>query len=299
MRKLHVMDLVLLESLLAVADAGTITEAADRIGISQSALSRRLQQLERELGAELLARGRHGVELTELGRQCVTLGRGIVTRYAQLRQNVVEQLGLVRGAVRVGGGATATSFLIPPAIGRFQRDHPGIRFYVKEAGSLEVAAAVASGELELGVVTLPVPARELDVTDLCADDIVLVARGDHELSAPGCTADDLAGQSVVAFEPMSAIRQIIDAALREAGVQIEVVMELRSIPSILKMVVTTGALAFVSRVSLDSEPGLVEVPVRGLSISRTLGLVTRRGVRLAVPAAAFASVLRAQVIAGS
>jgi DNA-binding transcriptional LysR family regulator len=288
------VDLVLMESLLAVADAGTITEAADRIGISQSALSRRLQLLERDLGAELFARGRQGVELTEIGRECVALGRGIVARYGQLRRNVVEQLGLVRGIVRIGGGATATSFLIPAAIARFQAEHPGIRFYVKEAGSLEIAAGVGSGELEVGVVTLPVPARELDVDELCADEIVLVARPDHPLAA-GCAVTDLDGRPVVAFEPMSAIRQIIDAALRDAGVQVEVVMELRSIPSILKMVTTTGALAFVSRVSLSSEPALVEVPVDGLAISRTLALVTRRGVPLAAPADAFVSVLRSQV----
>lgn len=288
------MDLVLLESLLAVADAGTITQAADGLGVSQSALSRRLQQLERDLGAPLLARGRHGVELTEVGRQCVDLGRGVAARYAALRRNVAEQRGLARGSVRLGGGATATSFLIPAAIGRFLRDHPGIRFYVKESGSLDVAAAVASGELELGVVTMPVRARDLHVSELCADDIVLVARADHPLVSGGGSLDDLEGQSVVAFEPASAIRQIIDGALREAAVRVEVVMELRSIPSILKMVTTTGALAFVSRISLAGEPGLVEVPVQGLAISRTLAVVQRRGVPLSEPAAAFSSVLRAQ-----
>jgi len=110
------MDLVLLRSLLAVSDAGTITDAADRVGVSQSALSRRLQQLERDLGAELLVRGRHGVELTELGRQTVDQGRGIVARYDRLRQDISESLELERGAIRVGGGATVTSYLLPPRI---------------------------------------------------------------------------------------------------------------------------------------------------------------------------------------
>ena len=72
------MDMVLLRSLLAVADSGTITDAAERIHVSQSALSRRLQQLEAELGTELLVRGSHGVELTDLGRQTVERSRGIV-----------------------------------------------------------------------------------------------------------------------------------------------------------------------------------------------------------------------------
>jgi DNA-binding transcriptional LysR family regulator len=287
------MDLILLRSLLAVADAGTITDAADEIGVSQSALSRRLQQLESELGAQLLVRGRHGAELTELGRQTVEQGRGIVARYDQLREQIVAQLGLRHGTVRVGGGATVTSYLLPPAIATFQAAHPGIRFHVKEAGSLEIATEVGAGHLDLGIVTLPVPTRDLDIADLFVDEIVLVARSDHPFAGRRILPAELAGRSFVGFESGSAIRQIIDGALRAVGVQMEVVMELRSIPSILRMVTTTGSLAFVSRVSLPAEPDVRPVAVRGLSISRMLGMATRHGFPLSAPAGAFAGVLGA------
>jgi len=285
------MDLVLLRSLLAVADAGTITDAADRVGISQSALSRRLQQLEVELGAVLLVRGRQGVGLTELGRQTVDAGRSIVARYDRLRQDISDNLGLLRGTVRVGGGATVTSYLLPQRIAEFQSGHPGIRFYVKEAGSGEIASDVSAGELELGVVTLPVPSRDLDIRELFIDEIVLVARADHELAKRRVTVADLEGLPFVGFESGSAIRQIIDNTLGAAGIQIDVVMELRSIPSILKMVATTGSLAFVSRVSVSTEPELRAVAVRGLSISRTMGLATRHGIPLSAPAGTFAELL--------
>jgi DNA-binding transcriptional LysR family regulator len=284
--------LVLLRSFLAVADAGTITDGANRVGVSQSALSRRLQQLEADLGAELLVRGRHGVELTELGRQTVELGRGIISRYDGLRRTINDQLTLQRGTVRVGGGATVTSFLLPPSIAEFQSDHPGIRFYVKEAGSREIASDVATGDLELGVVTLPVPSQDLEIRELLTDEIVLVTRPDHPLARRPVRAVDLDGQPFVGFESGSTIRQIIDAALRAAGVHIDVVMELRSIPSILRMVATTGSPAFVSQVSVATEPDLQTVTVRGLTISRTLGMATRRGIPLAAPAEAFASQLR-------
>jgi DNA-binding transcriptional LysR family regulator len=287
------MDLVLLRSLLAVADAGTITDAADRIGVSQSALSRRLQQLEAELGADLLVRSRHGIELTDPGRQVVEDGRGIVARYDQLRQVVAEHLGLQRGTVRVGGGATVTSFVLPPVIGEFLLAHPGIRFHVKEAGSREIASDVRAGDLELGIVTLPLPTHDLDLSELMVDRVVLVARPDHALAGQArVRPNDLEGQPFVAFEPGSAIRQHIDSALGAAGVHVEVVMELRSIPSILKMVATTGSLAFVSSTSLDAESELRTIAIRGLSISRTLGLVTRRGIHLSPPAEAFAARLR-------
>jgi DNA-binding transcriptional LysR family regulator len=286
------MDLILLQSLLAVADSGTITDAAERIHVSQSALSRRLQQLEAELGAELLVRGRHGVELTDLGRQTVERGRGIVARYDELRANIAEHLGLQRGTVRVGGGATVTSFLLPPAIAEFQTEHPGIRFFVKEGGSRQIALDVSAGDLELGVVTLPVPSRDLDISQLFIDEITLVARSDHALANRPVVVKDLEGQPFVGFESGSAIRQLIDGALLAAGVQVEVVMELRSIPSMLRMVATTGHLAFVSRVSLAAEPEVRAVPVEGLTISRTLGLATRHGIPLSAPNEVFAALLR-------
>ncbi len=286
------MDLVLLRSFLAVADAGTISEGADRVNISQSALSRRLQQLEADLGADLLVRGRHGVELTGLGRQAADHARAIVARYDRLREDVAGQLGLEKGTIRVGGGATVTSYLLPPHIAEFRSAHPGVRFHVKEAGSREIAADVAAGELELGIVTLPIQDRELELSRLSTDEIVLAARSDHELARGAVSAGDLVGQPFVAFESGSAIRKVIDSALAASGVELDVVMELRSIPSILRMVATTGYLAFVSAVSLASEPGLSRVPVRGLTVSRTLGLATRRGIPLSPAASEFASMLR-------
>jgi DNA-binding transcriptional LysR family regulator len=285
------MDSVLLESFLAVAEEGTITAAAERVHISQSALSRRLQQLELELGAQLMVRGRHGVELTALGRQVLVHARALVGGHEELHREVEAHLGLQQGTVRLGGGATVTSYLFPAAIARFQAEHPGVRFYVKEAGSHEVAADVAGGGVELGVVTLPVPTEGLVVSDLMVDDIVLVAAVGHPVLERPLRTPDLNAQTFIAFEPGSAIRQIIDARLRRAGVEPEVVMELRSIPSILQMVASTRSLAFVSRLSLDADPSVRAVPVKGLSISRKLGVVTRKGFPLSPAARQFADVL--------
>ncbi len=282
------MDLVLIRSLIAVADAGSITEAAEQVHVSQSALSRRLQQLETDLGTRLLVRGRHGVELTDLGRQVLEAGRSIVARYDAVRRSIVEQQNLERGIVRIGGGATVTSFMLPAAIASFQSRYPGIRFHVKEAGSSEIAASVASGELELGILTLPLAGRDLETEVLVSDRIVLVSRSDHPLAdRRDLEAGDLEGLPFVAFEPGSAIRQHIDAALRDAAVHVDVVMELRSIPTILRMVSVTGNLAFVSQVSVATEPGLCVLEVRGLSIARTLALATRREMPLSAPTEAF------------
>lgn len=289
------MDLILLRSFLAVADHGAITKAAERIGVSQPALTRRLQQLEEYLGAPLLARGRKGAELTEIGRLVATEARVLVGRLDQLRETVAAYQGLEGGTVRIGGGATTVSFLLPAAIADFQADYPGVRFRLKEASSSEVAEDVSEGRLELGLVTLPVQARELEVRPLMNDRIVLVAQRDHPLAGRRVEVEELVGSSFVGFEAGSAIRKVIDSALREVHVEPNVVMELRSIPSILRMVATTGNLAFVSRVALANESDVREVEVRGLEIQRQLAIVSKRGGLMSPAAAEFEARLRGSV----
>src|SRR5690606_42104326 len=101
------MDLELTRSLLAVARHGTISQAAENIGLSQPALTRRLQQLEEHLGAPLVERSGRGVVLTELGRLAVQEGQALVERYERLRTSIAEHVRLEAGTVRIGGGATA------------------------------------------------------------------------------------------------------------------------------------------------------------------------------------------------
>ena len=288
------MDLTLTRSFLAVAETGAITEAAERIGITQPALSRRIQQLEDQLGVRLLERGRKGAVLTEIGRLVQVEAQGVVARYERMREIVSSHQRLEGGTVRIGGGATAVSFILPEAIAAFQAAHPRVRFQLREAGSSEIADDVVAGRLELGVVTLPVRDRELEVTALATDRIVLVARRDHPLAhAQRVRIQQLADQAFVAFEAGSALRQIIDGKLREAGVEVKVVMELRSIAAILRMVSTTGNLAFVSLLGVEQQSDVVALPVQGLRIERRLAVIARRGVGLSPAARAFAQRLQA------
>ena len=291
------MDLLLIRSLLSVVEHGAITEAAKSLGLTQPSLSRRIQSLEEELGAPLLVRSRKGVALTELGRLVEREGRILVARWQSMKDNLQAHLSLEAGVVRIGGGATAVSFLLPEAIASFQRSHPGVRFEVKEAGSRDVELEVAAERLELGIVTMPLRvqrAADLEVTPLATDEIVLVAAAGHPLTSKRrLNARALQGQSVVGFESGSAIRQLIDAALRDAGVQVEVPTVLRSIPAILQMVATTGSLAFVSQLSLPgADSRFCVLKVRGLRICRQLAVINKRGRPLSPAAAAFASRLR-------
>lgn len=283
------MDLSHLRSLVAVADAGAITEAANRLGLTQPALTRRIQHLEQEFGAELLSRSRKGAELTELGLLVEREARVLIDRYDSLKTEVASHRSVEGGTVRIGGGATAVSFVLPDAIAKFQRDFPRVHFHVKEASSSEIASDVADGRLELGLVTQPVRTAGLEIKPLLDDHIVLIAAADNPLArSKKVSVASLDGQNFVGFEGGSAIRQIVDASLREAGVEINVVMELRSIPAIVRMVATTGSLAFVSQLGVHGQGLVREIPVRGLTITRRLGLAWRKASTLSPTAMRFA-----------
>lgn len=282
------MDLLLTHSFVSVAQSGSITDAAEQLGLTQSALSRRIQQYECQLGARLLTRSRKGVELTEIGRLVVQQGLQLLAQFEKLQEEIARQQGLEGGQVRIGGGATAVSFILPEAIARFGQDHPKVMFQMVEAGSNEIADGVLNGKLEIGIVTLPLQSRDLRIQTLTTDHIVLVARRDHPLTGrERVTVDDLAGHRFVSFEGGSALRNIIDNAVRARGVELQVVMELRAIPSILRMVSTTGHLAFVSRIALHSQTDVVQVPVQGLGIERKIAVISRRHGMLSVAAEAF------------
>jgi len=288
-------DLTLLRSFLQVAECGTITLAARRLFLTQPALSRRLSQLERDLGAPLFERTRQGVELTAQGRLARSAGRDLVEGWERLRERLTSLGNLEQGTVRLGGGATAVSFLLPGAIAAFQRRYPGVLFQVKEAGSRDVEQDVLAERLELGIVTLPATSDELEIWPLRTDRIVLVGASSHPLAQKNrIPVGALDGQDLVGFESPSAIRSLVDGALREAGVGVHVVMELRSIPAILRMVEATECLAFVSRLGVgQGSEGVRVIPVRGLKIQRRLAVIRKRGRPLSPAGAQFVQSLRA------
>jgi DNA-binding transcriptional LysR family regulator len=270
------MDLTLLRSFLAVVEHGGVTEAASHLGVSQSALSRRLSQLREEMGVDLLERAGRGVVLTELGKLAWAEANSLVSRYDSLKKRLVDHLHLQAGMVRIGGGATAVGFLLPQRIASFRRQHPKVSFQLKEAGSRDTEDAVLRGDLELGVVTLPVRSGELTVRPWVRDRIVLVAGGEHPWAHKRkVLASNLDGQTIVGFEAGTAVRRLIDGALRHVNVQVNVAMELRSVGAILQMMEATQSLAFVSELAVGK--GRSAINVTGLDIVRELALVWRTG----------------------
>lgn len=317
------MELTTLRQFVAIARAGHLTRAAQTLGVTQPALSAMLKKLELETGAPLMHRSSRGVELTDAGRLFLEHAHDAVRRADEAVRVVHELVGLQRGSIRVGGGATATTYLLPSVVRDVRGRHPGLRFYVREAGSSAVAAAVSNGELDLGIVTLPLPdsvSAELDVTPLVEDELRLILppvaatqpsgrtarvkpskslsvraereNPDVDLKALSRAASsfrwrELEGVPIVAFEAGTAVRALIDHSAARAGVALNVVMELRSIESIKRMVGAGIGAGFVSRFAIDPLADGEGLACKDGKLSRKLAIVKRRGRPLSAAAAAF------------
>lgn len=273
------MELTPLRYFCVIAREGHMTRAARELGVTQPALSAVVRKLEEEVGTDLLTRTARGMLLTEAGRIFLQHAEATLRAADASVQAVREVMKLERGSLRIGGGATAVTYLLPPVVSMFRRTHPGVRFFVREAGSVQVARGVASGELDLGIITLPAPretASDVRVTPLVDDELRLIVPKGHRLASrkPGrATAfawTDLDAEPLIAFEAGSAVRAMVDQAATAAGVSLNVVMELRSIEGIKHMVAAGIGLGLVSRFALKDDEGLL---CAGRPLSRKLAMV--------------------------
>ncbi len=268
------MDLRVMRQIVEIAEHGHMTRAAETLGVTQSALSAALRKLEDELGTELFHRTGHGVEATEAGKVFIEHARITMLAADQTTRAVRSLVGLETGSIRVGAGATAAGYLLPGAIQAVRARYPGLRFSIREAGSAQVAQGVLSGELDLGVVTLPIDhprGDELMVVKEIRDELMLIVPEGHALHGRKTFRwSDIEGDPVVAFEAGSAVRKLIDAAAAEHGVGLEVVMELRSIESIVQMVRADIGVGFVSKHGLPPNMGL---RCKDGALTRRLGVV--------------------------
>lgn len=274
--------------MVAIAEHGHMTRAAQAIGQTQPALSAALRKLEEELETELFHRTGHGVELTEAGRVFIEHAKVTLRAADQASEAVRELVGLETGSIKVGAGATATGYLLPRAIQAVRDEYPGLKFSIREAGSTSVAQGVVSGELDLGIVTLPMdhPRRdELMVVHEIDDELMLIVPLGHQLDGKRSFRwSDLEGEPVIAFEAESAVRNLIDSAASTNEVSLDVVMELRSIEAIVQMVNAKIGVGFVSKFGLPEKAGLRAKDGR---LTRTLGVVRRRDRFLSHAAGAF------------
>ncbi|TQS73957.1 LysR family transcriptional regulator [Rhodobacteraceae bacterium] len=149
------MNLTQLRSLIAVAEAGSFTAAAEMVGITQSGMSQALAALEETLGVKLLVRQRHGVELTAFGEQAMDHARAAFAHLEAIRQDALIAAGEETGSLRIAAFPSVFATVLPPLLRRFRKLHPCIEVVALETDDREVEVWLNAGSVDLGVVLNP------------------------------------------------------------------------------------------------------------------------------------------------
>ena len=252
------MDLKQLEYFVRVAELGSFTRAAIELDVAQPALSRQVRLLEVELRQNLLVRNGRGAVPTEAGKLLLEHGRGILYQVERAREDLGRLRGGLAGRVAVGLPSSIARALTVPLTRAFREQLPEARLAISEGLSSALLEGLVSGRLDIAVLYNAQPSRELDLTPLLEEELVLVrARppGLQEDPPPGPLAlAEVAGLPLVIPTRPNAIRNYVEAEMANIGCRPNVVLEIDGVSAILDLVLDGAGCAILSRNAVLNSP---------------------------------------------
>jgi DNA-binding transcriptional LysR family regulator len=267
-------------TLQAIARSGGFSRAGEILHLSQPAISHHVRHLERVLGVPLLVRRGRRASPTEAGAVLLEHAGRAFKVLDEAREAIQRLRGRVAGRVTVGTGATASIYLLPALLRRLRARHPDLELVVVTGNAGEIASAVSRGELDVGVVTLPIAVgRGLLVSPFYVDRLVAIAPPDRRWRrrAP-MTAAELAREPVILYERGGTIRRVVDDWFRRGRATPRVAMELGNAEATKKLVGAGLGLSVVSEIAVkaDARAGALNlIPLRP-ALHRRIGIVRRR-----------------------
>lgn len=289
------MDLYHLQTFVRVAQVTNFTRAAEELALSQSAVSRHIEALEREFGVELFARQGRGAVLTEAGTRLLEYAERILRLTQEAGRALAELRDLESGRLTVGASTTAGHYLLGPVVAAYQDRYPGIALQLVVRDSQTIVRLADEGAVDVAV--LPALAMPPGVANeaLVSDVLCLIAAPSHPLVRTGTVQlEHLEGEKLFVRETGSHTRMLIEETLRARGVTCQC-RELGSTEAIKQAVALGHGVAFCSRYAVADElrHGILVSPAGpDQAIRRQFVLAYPKGARRAPAALAFAALLR-------
>lgn len=280
-------DLQQLRCFYYAATHRSFTHAADELSTGQPSVSNHIKQLERVLGAPLFQRQRRGVELTTAGRALMDLAGPLVEAIDRLPHELAERTAEVTvSEVRIAAGQELLLHLLAPVIRAFRRENPNIRLIVYARVRGETQAMAARGEIDFGVAARAGLPAGLEFREVLADELSLIVPPGHELAdRHDISFADIACHPVLMPDRHSSTRHIIEESFAQAGLELQIAMELERWQVIKEFVALDQGIALVPGFSLGKDHDRFVVrPVRGGFPSLSYGIITRAGAYLSPPA---------------
>lgn len=269
---------------VALAQRGSLRQAAGEIALTQPAATKLLRDLEAAVGLPLFTRHAWGMAATAYGETLVRYARTLFAELGEARGELSALAAGATGTLRIGGVTGAVPELLAPAIRHMQSQRPGVKLFVLVNTSEVMLDALRMGTLDLAVCPLPADTdlSDLDATPLADEPLCIVARVSHPLARRRSVAlSDLAGASWLLQTPDSPMRRDVDAMLASAGLRVpSVLIETVSIVATLAMLQQSDAITVMPQALARHYAGF--------------GMVTRLRVRLPAPTSRYELVTRAR-----
>lgn len=289
------LNLHLLRLFTAVVEHDGFSAAARAVHVSQPAISRAVRDLEAQLGVSLLQRSKRGVKLTAAGETLYAHARGVFASERAAEEAMAALKGAERGRLHVGASSNIATYALPAVISRFVARHPGIEFQLSAVHTRQLCEMLLAFEIDVAIAEAPVDDERIDVRRWRWDEMVVIAAPGHALARRRRIPPAALGQELLVLrEAASGTREMVLAALRDAGVTPGRTISVDTAEAIKQLVATGCGIGIVSRVAA-AEPlqlgRLVALDVAGIELRRAFNVLQLRGHRPSAAAEAFNAVL--------
>ncbi len=276
---------------VAAVESASVHGAADALGLTQSAVTKRLQGLERRGGVVLLERGRFGVRPTAAGRLLYPDAKEALAALRRAEEVLGSHRELARHALSVAASYTIGELLLPGWLAAFRRREPDTRAQVEIVNSAGVLERLREREVELGFVEGAEDLSGFDSLTVRLDQLgVVVAAGHRWCRLQRVRPLELGQEPYVAREEGSGTREVIDAELAAHGIRLTPAIETASVQSVKRTLAAGGGFSLLSPLAVELEltaGTLALLPLDGVEIRRALRAVRSSGRRHSVTAESF------------
>jgi DNA-binding transcriptional LysR family regulator len=273
------MDTRQLAAFCAVVERRSFSQAAERLGVTQPAVSLQVRALEKRLGTQLLDRSGRRVEPTEAGRRLYRGAQRLLALEEQVLAEVASEAeGDLAGTLSIGASTGPAAVVVPQLLCEFQRENPGVRVALEVHDTRTVVELIAERELELGIVGASPRHRGVQFDPFATDEVVLVCPPEHRFAGKTVTVHDLAAETLIVMQEGAGVRGVVDDELRRLGLRLrdlDVQLELGLQESVRSAVLAGFGVTFISRAAVEAElaaGALAEARIDGMHGGREIVL---------------------------
>jgi DNA-binding transcriptional LysR family regulator len=289
------MDYDQLASFLEVAKLNSFSRAAEKIYRTQPAISAQVRLLEQECGEKLFDRSGKKVQMTPAGEILKRYAEKLLGLQKEALQAIAELNQTPRGKLYIGANEATCLYVLPKTFAKFKQLYPLVQISIYRNFSHKIVQKVQEGAVDLGIVTLPQSAPNMEVISVFKDEVQVVVPKTHALAKNrSVTVEELAQYPLI-LPKTGHTRVVIDRLLRDFRDRLQISMELASVETQKKFVGAGLGISLISRAYAQSDvaAGILKlIPLAGQKLFRELGLIYRRDRYLSLPAKVFLEVVR-------